>query len=495
MSCGTITDFDFPYAGIHREAIRTVTRRRTPNSRTFQYVVCCTLTAALLAGPCESTASGQTQSAPKTKAGTRKSKAAAQDEQTEKPLEEIDFGSAPITLGHEDTPGEYDATPAGRQRLVALETRAKEIFKDRESTDSELRPLLIPRDRLVGEVALLNQGIVNAQQAIVQGQNQLRRLQQQLNNGGNNNTNAITLEIENVEIQILAANRAISVNREEIAERTPEIAALNQQIQPLTDRLSKLWLELNTSRKQWLEIRQPQLKYAHGNFESLKQVIDDWLSIDGLWPDAFCWAALTNYELGNYEAAWDFVDRAAQLRQTLRFPKAWAQGEALRGLIAARLPERRGKAAGHLQSAQLYVNKDKNTNWEVFFLVGRAAVGNDKQAAKARSSFDKALKINPEAACVKFWYAHLQITTTTATVRDVAAGIKTLEGLWEKSARKSWRLAHELVLAYDAAFRKADADSTWKVVLELAPPEHHDELSKARSAAARKLTSGKAEAD
>lgn len=491
MSCRTCTDFRSD--GSLLEFLSTTAWQRRLRVRALVSGVCFTLTVALLAGAGGLTASGQTKAAPKTKAGSKKSKAAAQEEQTEKPLEEIDFGSAPITLGDGDTPGEYDATPEGRKRLTVLQARAKEIFKDRDSTESELRPLLIPRDRLVGEVTLLNQGISNAQQAIVQGQNQIRRLQQQLNNGGNNNTNAITLEIENVELQILTANRAISVNREEIAERTPEIAALNQQIQPLTDRLLKLWLELNTSRTQWLEIRQPQFKYAHGNFESLKQVIDDWLAIDSLWPDAFCWAALTNYELGNYEAAWNFVDRAAELRQTLRFPKAWAQGEALRGLIAARLPERRGKAAGHLQSAQVYVNKDKNTNWEVFFLVGRAAVENDKQAAKARSSFDKALKINPEAACVKFWYGHLQITTTTATVRDVAAGTKTLEGLWDKSTKKSWRLAHELALAYDAAFRTADADSTWKVVLELAPAEYHDKLSEARSAAAKKLTSSKAD--
>lgn len=465
--------------------------RRTARCSVFKYLACLLLGLVLLVGTFPTTTCAQSKTAKKTKPTTKKNKAVDQEQPPEKPLEEVDFGSAPIRLRDGDTPSELDATPEGRERLADLESRAKEIFKDRDRVERELRPLIIPRDRLLGEVTLLNQGILNAQQAIVQGQNQLRNLLQQPKNA--NNEEALNNQIQNVENQIRLANNAITINQEEIAERTPEINALNLQIQPLHGRLLKLWVELNGFRTQWLEIRQPQSKYAHGNFEGLKQVIDDWVLIDGLWPEAFCWAALTNYELGNYEEAWTNVERAAELRKTLRLSKAWAQGEALRGMIAAQLPDRRGKAAGHLQSAQLYVNKDKNTNWQVFFLIGRAVVENDKQAAKARTNFDKALKINPDATCVKYWNAHLQITTTTGTVRDVAAGIKTLEELWEKSTKQSWRLAQELVLAYDAAYRKADADKTWQVVLELAPQAKHAELQEARATAAEKLTRGDAD--
>lgn len=454
-----------------------------------QYACGLILTAGLLAGPCLAITYGQSKTAKKTKPFTKKTKGNEQEESPATPLEEIDFG-APIKFRDGDTPDELDATPEGRERLEELESRAREIFEDRDEVESQMRPLVVPRDRLVGEVTVLNQGILNAQQTINQWQNQRGKLLQQLNNGGN--TDGIRNQINEIDLQITMANEAILFNRREIAERTPEIIALNQQIDPLNARLLKLWLELNNFRKQWLEIRQPQFKYSRGNFEALKQVIDDWLLIDGLWPDAFCWAALTNYELGNYEAAWDYVDKAAELRTTLRFPKAWAQGEALRAMIAAQIPERRSKAAGHLQSAQVYVNKDKNTNWETYFLVGRAVVENDKLAAKARTNFDKALKINPDAECIKFWYAHLQNTTTTATVRDVATGTKTLETLWEKSTKQSWRLAHELVLAYDAGFRKTDADRVWELVLELAPRDRHDELKEARAAVAAKLKSGNA---
>ncbi len=465
--------------------------RQTAAGRILKLLVCLSLGFVLLVGTSPTTANAQSKTAKKTKPSTKKNKADDKEEAPEKPLEDIDFGSAPIKLRDGDTPSELDSTPEGRERLADLEGRAKEIFKDRDRVESELRPLVIPRDRLLGEVAQLNQGILNAQQAIVQGQTQLRNLLQQQKNA--NNAEAINNQIQNVENQIRLANNAITINQEEIAERAPEINALNLQIAPLHERLLKLWVELNGFRKQWLEVRQPQFKYAHGNFEGLKKVIDDWVLIDGLWPEAFCWAALSNYELGNYQEAWENVERAAELRKTLRFSKAWAQGEALRGMIAAQLPDRRGKAAGHLQSAQLYVNKDKNTNWQVFFLIGRAVVENEKQAAKARVNFDKALKINPDATCVKYWNAHLQITTTTGTVRDVATGIKTLEELWEKSTKQSWRLAQELVLAYDAAYRKADADKTWEVVLELAPKAKHEELQAARAAAAEKLTRGDAD--
>ncbi len=445
------------------------------------------LTTAILATGWPATACAQAKTAKKPKTATKKAKGADQEDAPANALEELDFGAVPVTLRDGETPDELDATPEGRQRLAALEGRAKEIFKDRDGIERELRPLVLPRDRLVGEVTLLNQGILTAQQAIQQGQNQQRKLQQQLSSG--KNTDGLIDQIRNLENQIVLANQAIASNREDIAERAPEITSLNSQIQPLEQRLSKLWVELNDFRKQWLEIRQPQFKYAHGSFESLKKVIDDWLLIDSLWPDALCWAALTHYELGQYEAAWDFVDRAAELRKTLRFPKAWAQGEALRGLIAAHLPDRKGKAAGHLQSAQVYVNKDKNTNWEVYFLVGRAVVENDKQAPKARTNFDKALKINPNAACVKYWYGRLQSTTATPAVRDVAAGTKTLEELWEKSTKQSWRLAHGLVLAYDAANRQADADRLWDEVLKLAPKEEHDRLQATRDTAAKQRDS------
>ncbi len=446
---------------------------------------CLFLSAALVT--CTGDSAVQGQGAAAKKKADKAAKAGAKEDVPENPLEELDFGAAQMALLDEGATVELDETSDGKERLGDILTRAKEIFRERDSVDRQRRPLAIPRDRLVGEAILLNQGIIQAQQGIVQAQNQLRRLQRLVNNGDNSQT--VQNQIQNAENQIGTANRLISDNQDEILARTPEINALNLQIKPLDERLMKLWSELNACRKQWLELRQPQQKYAHGNYEGLKRVIDDWLLLDGLWPDAFCWAALCNYELGNYRMAWEQVEKAAELRQTLQFPKAWAQGEALRGMIAAKLPDRRNKSAGFLQTAGVFVAKDKKTNWETFFLLGRASCENDKLAGKAKSNFDKALKINGDAACVRYWYGRLQTTTTTASIRDVKAGTETLEDLWKHSTKQSWRLAHAMVLAYDAAERNADAKATWELVQSLAPKEAQEQLQTERDAAQEKLKS------
>lgn len=417
---------------------------------------------------------------------SKKSKGgAAADEDPKNLLEELNFGAGPVALPEDGSMVDLDETPDGKQRLEAVQQRAREIFKERDKVDRLRRPLVIPRDQLLGEVVLLNQGIAKAQQVIQQSQFAIRNLQRLQNNGQNNQ--ATQDEISNQQDQIRLANEAIAYNQDEIAERATEINALNLQIEPLDARLFKLWTELNGCRKQWLEIRQPQLKYAYGHIESLKRVIDDWVLLDGLWPDAFCWAALCNYELGNYEEAWANVEQAAELRTTLRFPKAWAQGEALRGLIAAQMRERRNKSAGFLQAASLFAAKDKNTNWETHFLIGRASFDNDKMAAKAKASFEKALKIQPDAACVQYWNARLQTTSSVPAVRDVERGTKTLETLWARSTKTSWRLSNALVTAYDAYDQEAKSKDLWEITLQLAPKAEHDGLIEARKASSSKF--------
>lgn len=426
-----------------------------------------------------------------TKSSKKAKGGAAADNEPANPLEELNFGAGPVALPEDGSMVDLDETPDGKRRLEDLQQRAREIFKERDKVDRQRRPLAIPRDRLLGEVALLNQGIANAQQIIQQSQNAIRNLQRLQNNG--QDTQATQDAISNQQNQMRLANDVIATNQDQISERATEITALNLQIEPLDQRLFKLWTELNGCRKQWLEIRQPQLKYAYGHFESLKRVIDDWVLLDGLWPDAFCWAALCNYELGNYEAAWENVEQAAELRTTLRFPKAWAQGEALRGLIAAQMRERRNKSAGFLQAASLFAAKDKNTNWETHFLIGRASFDNDKTAAKAKASFEKALKIQPDAACVQYWNARLQTTSTVPAVRDVEQGTKTLETLWQRSTKTSWRLSHALVVAYDAYDQEAKSKELWDITLQLAPPTEHQRLIESRKALSGKfgeLTTG-----
>jgi hypothetical protein len=119
-------------------------------------------------------------------------------------------------------------------------------------------------------------------------------------------------------------------------------------------------------------------------------------------------------------------------------------------------------------------------------MMGRATCENDKGAGKAKMNFEKALKINADAICVKYRYAQLQTNTSTAAIRDVETGTKTLEELWKQSTKKSWRLAYAMVLAYDSGKRDADASATWDLVQSLAPKAEIDNLKQGREDAKEK---------
>lgn len=456
-------------------------RTMSPNSAaslSWQWLGCLLLCGMLLTVPFCTTANGQSKT-------SKKTTKAADAEEAGGGLEELTFSAVSGPEGDGGPTSEVDETPEGQARLGEVMGRAREIFRERDGVEKVRRPIAGPRDVLVGECFQLSQAMLLAQQTIIQANNEIRNCQRLLK--VSDNTAALNNQIQAAQGRIGGAQTVLNVNQAEIAKRQPTIQALNLQIQPLDERLKKLWEELNNARKQWLELRQPQKKYAYGRFENLKRVLDDWLLVDGLWPEAFCWAALCAYELGSYETAWEFVDKAGEIRTTLNFPKAWAQGEALRGLIALKIPARRGKSAGHLQSAQLYANKFKKVDWQTYFLVGRASFENDKMASKAKANFEKALKINPDLPCVKYWYGRLQTCSTVASVRDVAAGLDKLEGLWQRSTKESWRLSHALVLGYDAANRTADADAAWESTLELAPKAEHKTLIAMRDEAKEKL--------
>jgi tetratricopeptide (TPR) repeat protein len=269
-------------------------------------------------------------------------------------------------------------------------------------------------------------------------------------------------------------------NSNEINLRQPKLTALNIALKPLDDRLIKLWQELNSCRKQWLDLRVPHEKYARSDFEQLKIVIDDWLRIDGLWPDAFCWGALCAYELGDYEKAEQLVASADKIRtEVLGSRKTWSQVEALQGLIACRATGQRGKSVGFIEKAMGHVDQKKD--WVTHFVAGRAASEHERLATKAKAYFDRALKIKPNSLCVKYHMALLQTTSGNKSVLDVAAGTKLLESVWSRTGKRSWRMSFALVKAYDAAKHKADADNQWEATLALAPPSKHAELNSLRN--------------
>lgn len=379
-----------------------------------------------------------------------------------------------------------DETAEGKQKVSEIEFRAREIYGQRDKVEEERRPLVGPRDALVAQITALNATAAQARGTIAQAQKRISMLAKQRAGTGGQQAANIDREIGNLQTTINQANIVISTNERVVGEKLPQLTALNAQLAPLDQKLWQLWSEMNECRKQWLAVRQPQIKYAVGDYRSLKSVLDAWLRIDGLWPEAHCWAALCAYEQGEYEAAGAALEKAGECRLKLALPKPWPQGEALRGLISLRYPGERGKASTRLKDALTLAINFKKTEWTTYFLVGRAYSERENDATRAKAQFEKALKNAPDAACVKFALARLQTTSTHKSVRDVPAGLASLEYLWERSTRRSYWMSHALVVAYDAADRKADAEKLWSVTLQLAPASEHRTLEKLRQELAAK---------
>lgn len=402
-------------------------------------------------------------------------------------LKELDFDVDAESLAS-PTPilNDNDETPEGRQRIREVEARARELFRERDDVERERRPIASKRDPLQLKT---NQALESIQQSngllarLDQRAGQVRR-KIQISNG---NTKAqLHNELSKLQDQAQFQMQQIAIANTVIQEIAPFLQTLNAQILPLDQRLAKLWSELNEARKQWLTLRQPVEKYARGEFELLRRVLDDWLLIDGLWPAAYTWAALCAYEMDDLEKAADYLDKAQNLRvNVFESTKPWPHLEALSGLIGLKRPGQSAKAQAAIQKALLLM--DKKNDWETYFIVGRCYVDREREISRSKANFDKALKIKRDCLCARLWLARVQTTAKQAGPRDVDAGTQALEYLWEKTGKRSWRLGYFLVEAYIAGLQLGKEAKLWDRVLEMAPREQRDQIIANHKKALEKL--------
>jgi tetratricopeptide (TPR) repeat protein len=405
-----------------------------------------------------------------------KGKAAKKPEKPEKPQEpeqlELRSLAFDFVVGSDEYTPDPDETPEGQARLVVITNRAKELYREYDVIERERRPLAGQRDIIGGEMYQLGTRLNQVSAAIRQTNTNIAELQSQIS-VSNNNDLKNQLRAEQQSLGALQAEGQGCSNA--INARRPKFDALCIAIKPLDNRLQKMWAELNDCRKQWLEIRVPNEKYARSDFELLKSVLNDWLIVDGLWPDAFCWGALCSYELGDFDRADELIEKADKIRtNVLGSRKTWSQIEALQGLVYYRLPRQQRKSVSSLEKAMSHVDKE---DWVTPFIAGRAAAEPDrKKAAKAKAYFERALKTKPNCIYASFHLAVLQTTTDEKAVRDVPAGLKVLESLWTRTGKRSWRMSVALAKAYDAANRKGDANRQWETALALAPERNRANL-------------------
>lgn len=410
------------------------------------------------------------------KGGAKKTGKGAIDIKPIPDLPEVDFDSGSVASTATTKVVEpKDETPDGKRRLREVEERARTIFRERDGVMDKRRPFALNRDVLVGQV-------VQAQQRIDQAQQQYKSLDADAADVRAQiaiATGAQRAQLQNQLAVINASgNQLTAIVKQQqgvISNLTPQIDALNIQIAPFDERLQKLSQELAEARKQWIDLRQPQEKYTRGEHESLRRVLDDWLLIDGLWAAAFQWAALCSYELQDYDKAADYLEKVQNLPEEARRSKnAQSQLAALTALIYGKLPGQSEKARKAVVAALRDV--DKKNGWETYFMVGRFYVDRERELLRAKANLELALKVRPSCLPAKLWLARLQTTASDDKIRDLKAGIKTLEYLWDTTGKRSWRLAFFLFEAFHRAGRSADANGMWERAIQLAPAERHDQL-------------------
>lgn len=414
----------------------------------------------------------------------KEEKAKPAAKQQMQPLEQppvLELPSLPFDVEGNVTSDVYipdpDETQDGKARVAIVSARARELYQEYDVVDKERRPLAANRDLLYGEMRQLAARINEADAKAKAANGRIFILQQQIAVANNNN-----LRNELLNCQQVVANMGVIIQNSSdgISARQPKLDALNIAIKPLDNRLQKLWTELNACRKQWLELRVPHEKYARSDFEQLKLVIDDWVIVDGRWPDALCWSALCSYELEDYEKADEMAEKANQIRaQVLGSPKAWSQLEALQGLVAFQIPRQKRKSITSVEKAMGHFDKEKD--WVTPFIAGRATREHKHLASKAKAYFERALKIKPNCTCAKFHLGVLQTTTNETNVRDIAGGIKLLESVWTRTGKRSWRTSVALAEAYEAAERQSDAKGQWEIAITLAPERERAKLISRRN--------------
>ncbi len=400
------------------------------------------------------------------------------------PLPSLDFAVA-VAAGATPMAGYRDETEAASAQLSMAQSKAREIYVEKAGLDEKLKPRLDQREvakvRLTRATAAAN----TAQTFLQRNLPEAQRLQRQIANTRDPQLiGQLRDQLIPVQLQIDEARGVLATAQREGTQAATELKNLNTEIAELDRRMREIWNDLQESRRVWLDVAEPMRKYTLGDYERLQKSLDAWREIDGLWPDALVFAALCSFELGDDQKAGQLVDEAFATRETLRQPKAWAQGPALRALLSLRIPEQRGKTTGLLQEAQSISGKSKEPDWLALFLVGRVNAEKDIWSAKAKASLERVQKIRPEATCAGVWLARVQTTSTNDSVRDPAAGLKVIESLWKASDQRSWRLGSSLVIALHAADRDDDAAKVWDSILPEIPESQRESLDAQRRAAA-----------
>ena len=377
-----------------------------------------------------------------------------------------------------DSVPDKDKSAESLARLSELSQRASESNKACVAIVTEARPLFAERVTIANSLPAKQVAMTQAGVAVKQLDSRLAVLKQRPR--FSNTADPVNAEEDKLNEQRGRFNEVFERNKNEIAAGVARIEELDRALKDLSERMQQKWEELRGCRKQWLELCRPQDKYARADLEGSRQVIENWLKVDELWVDGFCWGALCAYDLGDHEKANELVDRAEKLRiEVLRSAKPIPLIEATQGLLILSSQGKRSKSPSIIQKAITHVDRDRD--WQTHFVAGRATSEIGRLDGKAKAYFERALGIESDCQHAAFWLGRLLTSSTDKTVRNVEEGIRLLEDVWKMTGERSWRISFALVQAYDAGARADQATKQWETTLALAPVREHERLKKERS--------------
>lgn len=365
---------------------------------------------------------------------------------------------------------DLDQTVEGKARLGELESKARTLYEEYKEIQRQKEPLAIPRDILVNEYSQAQNRLALSNTQGAAAARIVAELNQKKNSSPGRTNPQLNASLRQAEKLYSEATYVATIARQDMELREPRILALNNQINPLEVRMQQLWNELEECRRQWCSIRQPALKYARGDYQALRKVLDDWLLIDGLWPSAYVWAALCAHELGDGSLGIEYLQRAEDIRtKIVQAKESWPALSAAYGLLLGKMPGKASRGANkrieEARSRMVKLEKSRtNTEWDAYFILGLVFSGDENDHVRAKVYFERALGHNPYCVCSAIGLARLQTTSTQDRVRDVDAGLKTIEKLWSVSVTKNWRLTADLAIAYSAAGHTEEAKRLWQQV-------------------------------
>lgn len=352
-------------------------------------------------------------------------------------------------------PADFDLTYAGRQELAALANRAAAAVKTVTTVDKELSVLYQNRDNARLEYSRFAQLKQKADLLYQRHSLEIARLNRALPTAPNAAAlGQIMAELDqHKEAREMAAAESRNAQRK-IEEAESAIKELLTKIEPFEKEHAAALDELSSARIRWRELTLPVMRLARGDFEILASYLEYWLARDPYWTEALVLRSLAAHLLGDPATAEKRLREAEKVHDAgTTEPGGNPVIEALKALIH---DDRKAEVVALRLTRHA---RDRAVAGHAYCILARLHAAMTDNSPKARAYLENAIKSDPDNLCAQADLARWQLASPDTDDNEMAAGIRTLEDLWNQSAYPSWRLAFDL---HNASRRMGNAEEERK---------------------------------